>query len=84
MGNTVLLFMRNGRYCLIFHEKTIHAPYKIQIYRTVTLKHWKIRTRSDKLQKRPVRFLVALNTLDNFYVVTHRLKDVTSRFGSVL
>ena len=24
MGNMVLLFMRNGRYGLIFHEKTIH------------------------------------------------------------
>ena len=43
MGNVVLLFMRNGRYGLIFHEKTIYPPYKIQIYRTVS-KHWKIRS----------------------------------------
>ena len=38
----------------------------------------------DKLQKRPVRFLVALNTLDKFLGRHAQVEDVTTRFGRVL
>ena len=52
----------------------------MQIYRIVT-KHWNL---FDKLQKRPVRFLVALNTLDKFLGRHAQVEDVTIRFGSVM
>ena len=35
-------------------------------------------------KKRPVRFLVALNTLDKFLGCHAHVEDVTTRFGSVL
>ena len=35
-------------------------------------------------KKRPVRFLVALNTLDKFLGRHAQVEDVTTRFGSVL
>ena len=38
----------------------------------------------DKLQKRPERFLVALNTLNKFIDRHVQVEDVTTRFGSVL
>ena len=38
----------------------------------------------DELQKRPVCFLVAFNTLDMFLGRHVQVEDVTTRFGSVL
>ena len=38
----------------------------------------------DKLLKRPMRFLVALYTLDKFFDRHAQVEDVTTRFGSVL
>ena len=56
----VLLFMRNGRYGLVFHEN--HPPYKHIQDSNKTLED----TFLISYKKSPVRFLVALNTLDKF------------------
>ena len=37
-----------------------------------------------KLQKKPMRFQVALNTLDKFLGRHAQVADVTTRFGSVM
>ena len=73
MGNMVLFSMRK--------PSTIHNSKIQDSNKTVTLYG---RYVLDKLQKRPVRFLVALNTLDKFLGRHAQVEDVTTRFGSVL
>ena len=89
MGFCTYYINENGKYGPVVHDKwevwsdfpwENHQSYKMQIYRIVT-KHWNL---FDKLQKRPVRFLVALNTLDKFFGRHAQVEDVSTRFGSVM